>query len=662
MRIRLILLAGTCAAALALTVAPAWANSITISTSSTSGGGWSGGVFTPTTPTTNATLNVAELETNLQAGNVVVGSTSSTDQIVVDTSVFSSSSNNLSFEPQAEISENGDSITTTGSQTYGAPLDVEGATTLSASSGVALESVTGSGALTVDGPTALDGGSAITGGDQDYKGAVTINADTTFGSTGSGDLTFGSTLDGTYALTLATAGSTTFKSSVGASLELTRLAVDDGGSVTVEGSEVATSGAQDYGSGTLTIGAATKLSSTGGQITSSGPIVYQRDLTIYGGGTLSGTASGAGALDKEGSGRLTLAGGGSAPNSVFVEGGTLDVTGSVPGAVSAYGGTSVDVSGTVGGEVDVKQSATLNCDDGTIDQGVENEGGTATGAPAAPTAVSATPGAVSAANVAFTPGTANCFPVRYTVSSSPSTNTVTGSSSPLALSPLAYWTPYTFTVTATNPVGSATSTASSPLTISSGPPQAVISSPANGQTYPVGESVPTDFGCDEATGGMGLTSCDDSNGTASVAGGSGRLDTSTPGTFAYTVIATSRDGESGTASITYTVTAGHSTVPSNRFSVSKIRTHRHGTVTLTVSVAGAGRIALVETAGRMKLARLSAHAGRAGAVNLTVRLSKHERHLLAGRHRLKARLSVTFTPNGGEARTVRSHTFALKLA
>ncbi|MFZ1062325.1 MAG: InlB B-repeat-containing protein, partial [Acidimicrobiales bacterium] len=84
-------------------------------------------------------------------------------------------------------------------------------------------------------------------------------------------------------------------------------------------------------------------------------------------------------------------------------------------------------------------------------------------------------------------------------------------------------------------------------------PRASISSPAGGLTYSEGQVVPTSFSCTEGTDGPGLSTCRDSNGATSTAGGD-LVTSSSGGPFEYTVTATSADGLTDVSSITYYVT------------------------------------------------------------------------------------------------------------
>ena len=169
---------------------------------------------------------------------------------------------------------NGGSVTTTGNQTYSGAVTLGANDTLTSSGGGAITlsgTVDGAFALTVNtagtttfggavggitaltslttdapGTTALNGGSITTIGAQTYNGAVTLGANDTLISSGGGAITLASTVDGAFALTVNTAGTTTFGGAVGGIAALASLTTDAPGTTALNGGSITTTGAQTY--------------------------------------------------------------------------------------------------------------------------------------------------------------------------------------------------------------------------------------------------------------------------------------------------------------------------------------------------------------------------------------------------------------------------------
>ena len=167
-----------------------------------------------------------------------------------------------------------------------------------------------------------------------------------------------------------------------------------------------------------------------------------------------------------------------------------------------------------------------------------------------------------------------------------------------------------------------------------GPPSAQITSPADNQMFDLNQSVATSFSCSDGSGGPGIQSCADSNGAS---GGTGALDTSTAGTFTYTVTATSTDGQTGTASVSYTVLSTGQ-VPGSPFP------DEGGSPSpLSVAFSPAGGLLATANANDNDVSVFSVGAG--GALTQVVRLAVPDRAAV----RLRLRPVVGCVQSGWEA-------------
>ena len=249
-------------------------------------------------------------------------------------------------------------VTTSGAQTYGDAVGL-GANTTLASSGSGAIGLNGSvdgayslavntgGATTfggaVGGSTALAslatdaggsttlGGNVSTSGAQTYGDAVTLGANTTLASSGSGAISLNGTVDGAHSLVVNTAGATTFGGTIGGTTALASLTTDAAGS-TVLGANTKTTGAQSYNDA-VTLGGDVALASTG-----NGAIGF------------TSTVNGAHALTVNTAGTTTFGG---------ALGGTAALTSLT---TDAAGGTTLGANVTTAGAQTYNDAMTLNTD------------------------------------------------------------------------------------------------------------------------------------------------------------------------------------------------------------------------------------------------------------------------------------------------------------
>jgi hypothetical protein len=197
---------------------------------------------------------------------------------------------------------------------------------------------------------------------------------------------------------------------------------------------------------------------------------------------------------------------------------------------------------------------------------------------------------------------------------------------------------YTFTLTATNPIGSA-SAGSNTITAEPYDPSVSIGSPANGATYKYGQTVDAVYGCQDGTGGLGISSC-----AGTIASGAA-VNTRAPGQHTFTATATSLDGLSTSSTVTYTVLA-----PPNSFKIKSVRANRKGMITVSLSsLPEPGTVTVTERVTKVPHFSVRESVGSKPTLKFTVSASKRLRALLKHR-RVTVRLTIAYTPTNGVTR------------
>lgn len=247
-------------------------------------------------------------------------------------------------------------------------------------SGTGAVSKAGSGTLTLSGTNTYSGGTTVSGG------TLQVSADANLGDT-SGSLT----ISGSSSILVTTASFSSGRAVIlgngfirpddGTTLTLsgvlsgTLLRKSGGGTLVLTGTNTYT-GTTSISGGTLQVsadanlGAGTQISFTTGTLATTGTFSSTRTVSLNAAATfapatgttltLTGRISGSGSLTQAGTGTLVLAGANTYTGGTTISAGTLDVTGSVEGDAQVADGATLGGSGSVAGLVTVSDGGTLS--------------------------------------------------------------------------------------------------------------------------------------------------------------------------------------------------------------------------------------------------------------------------------------------------------------
>ena len=342
-----------------------------------------GGVFSTTgtlstTSGAGTTLNNANTVSTFNATNSTSGDISLTN-----------TASTLSVTGINEVAGGTVTINNTGAVTFSNALN-GGYNLLDTSSGLstfsaAVGSTTALASVSISNAAAIDGGAVTTRGNQNYGGNVTLSANTILTHTGANSLSIAG-------ITLSLGSSTlTDNPTTAASTGTISAPITGTGGLSVSGAGTLTltaastySGATTVSAGTLADGIANALpTDTGLTVTSPGTLDLAgfnqtvgslsgtgtvtdsgtaATLTVTGGGSFSGTITGANTALTVAGGTLTLSGTNTYTGATTISGGTLLVNGddsAAVGPVAVNAGGLLGGTGTIGGVVTVNSKGTI---------------------------------------------------------------------------------------------------------------------------------------------------------------------------------------------------------------------------------------------------------------------------------------------------------------
>jgi hypothetical protein len=188
------------------------------------------------------------------------------------------------------------------------------------------------------------------------------------------------------------------------------------------------------------------------------------------------------------------------------------------------------------------------------------------------------------------------------------------------------------------------------------PPTVAVSHIKENAKYAYGQVVRPTYSCTQPEDAAGLTDCSAEDDLGNDIASGGALRTKLPGSHSLTVSATSDDGAVTTDTIDYIV------LPNNQFVIAKVKPKRHGALQFQLALPGAGKVKVVELAGKQTFGQFTGSVASQRKLSVTVKPTTAGGALLKQTSSVRVTLQVTYTPKGGVKHSVTRRGIVLSSA